>query len=121
MNKLLALGIWLFTLSQSTAVRGEVECIRQTNSKEPLCLELGGNTKPAKPIVIKPGKGCGTNSACGGNMKVNPDVSTMRAETNSPETIELAPKLGDKRGANPALQGTLRDKAAPRRAPELER
>ena len=96
MKKLLTVGVWLFILSQSPAVRGEVECIEQPNGKEPLCLELGGGEKPAKPIVVTPGKGCGTSSACGGSMKVGPEMSTMETEKRGPATIELAPQLGDK-------------------------
>lgn len=112
MKKLGVLGVLLFIFCQSLAVRAEVECIEQPNGKEPLCLELGGSPKPMKPIVVKPGKGCGTNSACGGNMKVSPDISTTETETSSP--AELVPKFGGKQGANPAVQGTLLDKPAQR-------
>ena len=114
MKKFGILGIWLFFLCQSLAARGEVECIEQPNDKKPLCLELGGSNKPVKPVVIKPGTGCGTNSACGGNMKLAPDIVTTESEKNSPAEIELVPKFGSKQGANPAVQGTLRDKAAQR-------
>lgn len=102
MKKLHTLGVLLLIISQSPAVRGDVECIEQPNGKEPLCLELGGSTNPVKPVVVKPGKGCGTNSACGGNMKVGPDKSTPETEKNGTEAIELAPQFGGKQGANPA-------------------
>lgn len=112
MKKLLSIGVLLFILSQSIAVRGEIECIEQLHGKEPLCLDLGGNKKPARPIVIKPGKGCGASSACGGNMKVDPSISKVATKTPPPTTIELAPQLKGKPGATPSLPGTLRDQPA---------
>jgi hypothetical protein len=113
MKKFGVLGVWLFIFFQSLAVRGEVECIENTDTKELLCFELGGGNAPVKH-VIKAGKGCGANSACGGNMRVAPDTSTTEIGSGSPTAIETVPIYGGRQGVNPAVQEMLRDKTAPR-------
>ncbi|WP_239236100.1 hypothetical protein [Candidatus Nitrotoga sp. BS] len=105
MNRWLFSGACLFVICQSSLVKSEVECIDQPNSTEPICFDLGGKKKP---VVIKPGKQCGTSSSCGGSSAVAPQVSTNGIEGNTKLSKDLKGQLNSKPSANPALQGKLR-------------